>query len=375
MTIARLDAIPVAYTEPNDADSTRSLLFCRLETSDGAVGWGEAITQFPEASRAAAVLLEGLADVVVGRDPLDHHSILADLDRRSWWYAYEGGIASFVTSALDVALWDLRGKILGRSVSELIGGALRRELPVIASTHAFNASLEFEIERHGAYVQRDQYRGIKIGMGKRGAAHLGYEFRRDVDFVAGLREAIGPDALLIMDRGQSLQWSVADAIARTRAFDEYRLAWMEEPLEPYDVEGFRRLREQVSCLIGTGEREFTVRGYQRVVASGISDVVGFDPGRAGGITAGLKVIELVEASNVWFNAHAWSSAVTTAASIALSASTSRCLLFEMKPLANPMHDELIAEPFAQHGGYVSVPEGPGLGIDVDESVLEHFRLK
>lgn len=375
MTIIKLDAIPVSYTEPNDSDSTRSLLFCRIETSEGHVGWGEAITQFPEASRAAAVLMEGLAELVVGRDPLDHNAVLADLEKRSWWYTYEGGIGAFVLSAIDVALWDVKGKVLGRSVSQLLGGALRHELPVIASTHAFNQSLDFEIERHGSYVKRDGFRGIKIGMGKRGEARLGYEFDRDVKFVAGLREAIGPDAILIMDRGQSLQWSVADAIRRTRAFDEYRLTWMEEPLEPFDIEGFHRLREQVSCLIGTGEREFTVRGYQRVLASGISDVVGFDPGRAGGITAGLKVIQLVEANNVWFNAHAWSSAVTTAASIALSASTNRCMLFEMKPLANPMHDELVSHPFTQHNGVITVPTAPGLGIDVDESVLERYRMR
>jgi len=331
VSIVRVDAIPVVYTEPNDCDSTRSLLFCRLETSDGVVGWGEAITQFPEASRSAAVLLEGVADTLVGRNPLDHHAILTDLNKRSWWYSYGGGIGAFVLSALDIALWDLRGKILGVPVATLLGGALRSELPVIASTHAFNASLDFEVERHGAYVRDDGYRGVKIGMGKRGEARLGYDIDRDVAFVARLREAIGADALLIMDRGQSLPWSVADAIRRTRAFDEYQLAWMEEPLEPYDVEGFRRLRSQVECLIGTGEREFTVRGYQRLMAEGISDVVGFDPARAGGISGGLEVIKLVEANNVWFNAHAWSSAITTAASIALSASTQRCLLFEMKP--------------------------------------------
>ena len=375
MTITKIDAIPVAYREPNDCNSTRSLLFCRIETSDGVVGWGEAITQFAEASRSAAILLEGLADAVIGRDPLDHHSILTELERRSWWYTYGGGIGAFVISAIDVALWDLKGKILGRSVSDLIGGALRPELPVISSSHAFNASLDFEIERHGAYVVDDGYLGIKIGMGKRGEARLGYDFDRDVAFVAGLRDAIGPSAILIMDRGQSLDWTVSDAIRRTLAFNEYRLTWMEEPLEPRDVEGFRRLREQVSCLIGTGEREFTVDGYQRVIASGISDVVGFDPGRAGGITAGLKVIRLVEDANVWFNAHAWSSAVTTAASIALSASTNRCLLFEQKPLANPMQDELVTQPFIQHRGSMVVPTGPGLGIEVIESVLEHYRLR
>ena len=375
MSIVRVDAIPVVYTEPNDCDSTRSLLFCRLETSDGVVGWGEASTQDPEASRSAAVLLEGVADTLVGRDPLDHHAILTDLNKRSWWYSYGGGIGAFVLSAIDIALWDLRGKILGVPVATLLGGALRSELPVIASTHAFNASLDFEVERHGAYVRDDGYRGIKIGMGKRGEARLGYDIDRDVAFVARLREAIGADALLIMDRGQSLPWSVADAIRRTRAFDEYQLAWMEEPLEPYDVEGFRRLRSQVECLIGTGEREFTVRGYQRLMAEGISDVVGFDPARAGGISGGLEVIKLVEANNVWFNAHAWSSAITTAASIALSASTQRCLLFEMKPLANPMQDELVTAPFVQRDGLMTVPTAPGLGIEVIESVVEHYRLR
>ena len=312
---------------------------------------------------------------MIGRDPLQHLAILADLHKRSWWYTYGGGIGAFVLSALDIALWDLRGKVLGVPVSTLLGGALRHELPVIASTHAFNASLDFEVERHGAYVRDDGYQGIKIGMGKRGEAHLGYELERDVAFVADLREAIGPDALLIMDRGQSLVWDVASAIRRTRAFDEYRLAWMEEPLEPYDVEGFRRLRSQVTCLIGTGEREFTVRGYQRLMSEGISDVVGFDPARAGGITGGLDVIKLVEAANVWFNAHAWSSAITTAASIALSASTPRCLLFEMKPLANPMQNELVTTPFVQRDGFMQVPTGPGLGIEVIESVVEHYRLR
>src|ERR1035437_2273086 len=375
MTITRVDAIPVLYPEPNDSNSMRSLLFCRIETSDGVVGWGEAITQFPEASHSAAVLLDGPRCTLVGCDPLDHHAILTDLEKRSWWYTYGGGIGAFVLSAIDIALWDLRGKILGVPVSELLGGALRDELPVIASTHAFNASLDFEVERHGAYVRHNGYKGIKIGMGRRGEPGLEYEGDREVNFVATLREAIGPDALLIMDRGQSLVWTVADAIRRSRAFDEYQLAWIEEPLEPYDVEGFRRLRSQVTCLIGTGEREFTTRGYQRLMHEGISDVVGFDPARAGGITGGLEVIKLVEAANVWFNAHAWSSAVTTAASIALSASTPRCLLFEMKPLANPMQDELVTTPFVQRDGMMKVPTAPGLGIEVIESVLEHYRLR
>ena len=206
----------------------------------------------------------------------------------------------------------------------------------------------------------------------RGAARLGYDLRRDVEFVRLLREAIGPDALLIMDRGQSLVWSRAEAIRRVNAFEEYDLYWIEEPMEPTDMEGFRSLRSAVKCLIGTGEREWNARGFARVVESGIVDVVGCDPGRAEGITGSLKVIALAEKADVWFNAHAWSSAVVTASSLALSAFTPRCLLFEMKPIRNPMQDELAPEGFEQRDGWIAVPRSPGLGIEIDPRVLEKY---
>jgi L-alanine-DL-glutamate epimerase-like enolase superfamily enzyme len=128
-------------------------------------------------------------------------------------------------------------------------------------------------------------------------------------------------------------------------------------------------------MIGAAEREWTARGFARVIESGVVDVVGCDPGRAGGITGALKVISLVEKADLWFNAHAWSSAVVTAASLALSAYTPRCLLFEMKPIPNPMQDELVSEPFRQDDGWITVPRRPGLGVDVDEKVLQKYRLE
>jgi L-alanine-DL-glutamate epimerase-like enolase superfamily enzyme len=203
---------------------------------------------------------------------------------------------------------------------------------------------------------------------------LGYEIDRDVTFVRLLRDAIGPDALLIMDRGQSLVWTRAEAIRRTNRFEEYGLYWIEEPMEPTDTEGFRSLRSHSKCMIGTGEREWTTAGFARVIDSGVVDVVGCDPGRAEGITGALKVIELVERADVWFNAHAWSSGIITAASLALSASTPRCLLFEMKPIPNPMQDELIKAPITQAGGWVSVLRLPGLGVEIDEKVLHEYRF-
>jgi L-alanine-DL-glutamate epimerase-like enolase superfamily enzyme len=373
--IRRVTPFAVSYPEPNDNDETRYLVFVRIEADDGTEGWGESITQVPGATRATVQLVADLAELVVGRNPLENVAIWRTLRSQTWWYSYKGGLASFAIAAIDIALWDLKAKLLGLPLVDLLGGAHRERLPVIASTHAFDSSIEAEAERHGRYVQEDGYRGVKVGMGKQGDARLGYEFDRDVEFVRLLREAIGSDAMLIIDRGQSLPWTLADAIRRTKTFEEHGLTWIEEPLEPSDLRGFRILREHCQTLIATGEREWEPSGFKALVESGAVDVVGCDVGRAQGITGCLKVIELIEANDLWFNSHAWSSAVNTAASIALSALTPRCLLQELKPDPNPMQHELVDEPFSQEGGFIEVPRSPGLGVQPKESIIQKYALR
>lgn len=374
MRIARVTPISVAYPEPNDNGATRYLTLCRVEAEDGTMGWGEAITMWPEVCRATEKLIEGMSELVVGRDAMDCVEVWRRLQGHAWYYGYEGGLASYAISAIDIALWDLKGKLLGQPVTRLLGGAHRERLPVIASTHAFLPRLEDEAERHGHYVRGQGYQGVKVGLGKRGQARLGYEAERDVEFMRLLREAVGPEAHIMFDRGQSLVWDLEHAIRLTNALEQYGLKWIEEPFEPHEFENFRKLRQHVKTLVGTGEREWTEAGYRRVIGSGIVDVVGCDPGRCGGITGALRVIGLVEEAHVWFNAHAWSSAIITAASLALSATTSRCLVFELKPIENPMQHELVERPFQQEGGWIDVPTSPGLGIEVIERAVEKFRL-
>lgn len=373
-TISNVDAFCVQYPEPNDSMGLRCLVFVRIRSSDGAEGWGEAITMFPAASRAAAALVEGMRELLIGRDPLENGVIWRDLVEEGWWFGHRGGIHSFALSAVDIALWDLKGKLLGASLVDLLGGARRDSLPAIASTHAFDSDLQLEAERHGRYVTEQGFLGFKIGMGKRGEARLGYEIARDVDFVRRLREQAGPDAMIMMDRGKKLTWTLDEAIRRVRGFEEHGLSWIEEPFEPDHTEELRALRGQVSCLIAGGEREWDVHGYEGALADGLIDVVGCDVGRAGGITGALQVVALVERERRWFNSHAWSSAINTAVSLALSASTDRTLLQELKPDPNPMQDELVAEPIRQHGGQVAVPRSPGIGVEPILEVLEHYRM-
>ncbi len=375
MRIAKVTPISVSYPEPNDNNNMRYLTLCRIETTDGVVGWGESISQFPEAARATEVLIEGLIPLLLDQNPLDNMELWRRVKQHSWWYGYQGGIASLRAQRdPDIALWDLKGKLLGQPLVTLLGGARRDRLPVIASTHAFNPSIEYEAERHGRYVTEEGYQGVKIGFGKRGQARLGYEAERDITFVRLLREAIGPKGDIMIDRGQSLQWDLGHAIRLTNAFEEYDLRWIEEPLEPQDIEGFRKLRMHVKTLVATGEREWNVAAYERLIATGIVDVVGCDPGRAEGITGFLQLIQRVETASIWYNAHAWSSAIITAASLALSAISDRCLVFEMKPIENPMQDELVVSPFKQKDGWIDVPKAPGLGIEVREDVVAKYRF-
>jgi L-alanine-DL-glutamate epimerase-like enolase superfamily enzyme len=144
--IARVEAIPVSYPEPNDFDALRHLCLAKITTADGVVGWGESITQFPEASFATRSIIEGMAERVVGRDPLENVAIWYALRDQKWWYGYNGGIASYAVAAIDMALWDIKGKLLGTSVLNLLGGPVHERLPVVASCHAHYADIGRRVE-------------------------------------------------------------------------------------------------------------------------------------------------------------------------------------------------------------------------------------
>jgi L-alanine-DL-glutamate epimerase-like enolase superfamily enzyme len=215
--------------------------------------------------------------------------------------------------------------------------------------------------------------GVKVGFGKRGNARLGYEHDRDVEYVRAMREGLGPDRSIMIDCGIAVRWDVNAAVRRVQAMEQYALSWIEEPLGAWDPEGYANLRSKTSTPIAYGEKEWTLEGFERVLATGTVDVVGVDPGRAEGITGFKKVCDRVEAYQRQANAHAWSSAIVTAASLAVSFSTPACKLFEFKPLRNPMQHDLVTTPFEHVGGWVYPPSGAGLGIEIIEEVVEGYR--
>ena len=374
-TIVRsVEPIPVSYPEPNDFNATRHVCLVKITTDDGQVGWGEAITQFAEASLATRAIVDGMAELVVGRDPIDTNVIWHALKDRAWWYGYGGGIASYAISAIDMALWDLKGQVLGVPVVQLLGGPVHEKLPAIASCHAHHASIPDMVEEARRWLATG-LQGVKVGFGKRGDARLGYEHDRDVAYVRAMREGLGRDTPIMIDCGWAVRWDVSTAIRRAQAFDEFDITWLEEPLGAWDPTGYAALRAGTPTAIAYGEKEWTVEGYARLLATGTVDVVGVDAARAEGITGFKLVADLVEQQRRQVNAHAWSSAIGTAAALAVSFSSAAARVFELKPLRNPMQHDLVSQPFEHVHGWLHPPTAPGLGIDVIEEVVDAYRSR
>jgi L-alanine-DL-glutamate epimerase-like enolase superfamily enzyme len=371
--IASIEAIPLAYPEPNDHGLERYLLLTKVTTDEGVVGWGEAWTRWPEATLACIDLVDGMAAVVIGEDPFTSEVLWNRLRRHSYWYG-TGGLAAFAISAIDTALWDIKGKVTNQSLVSMLGGAVQERLPAIASSHPSKPDLAEGAAEIAEWLEAGNLHGVKFGLTWEGEAGLGREHDRDVEFVRLVREAIGPHRDIMVDVRGAFPWDLGTATRRVRAFEEYGLRWIEEPFDPNALELYRELRGRVTTLVAFGERARTVEEFQAAVQSGLTDVVGVDPGSSEGLTGAVKVIERIEAAQRHFNAHAWSGAIVSAASVALSAATRSSLVFEVKPRRNPMQHELVAEPIEPVDGWMTPPSRPGVGAEILDDCVEHYRM-
>jgi L-alanine-DL-glutamate epimerase-like enolase superfamily enzyme len=364
--IERIDAYPLEYAEPHYRGQRRCITLARVESSDGAVGWGEAISQFREASLATRILVEqGFAPLLVGEDPLEVERLWHVMCRHAYWYGVEG-IAAFAISAIDMALWDLKGKLLGRPVATILGGTLRREIPAMGSIIFDMEDLDWTLSEF-AWMRDRGYRIVKAGWGMRPEAVFGDDRERDLRFVREVRGVIGSELSLVVDTpGARGIWDVPTAIRRFRDLEEFDLRWIEQPLRPSDLAGHRRLRAAVATPVGTGEDEWSPETYGHVIGSEGVDVVQLDPGRCLGITGSREVVKMIEAAGLSYSAHTWSGALNTAASLHLVAISPSGDTLDFKPHESPMQHELADDPWEPRDGLLAIRDEPGLGVTVSE---------
>ena len=372
--IGRIEAFPLHYSDPNDAGKQRYVTLARIETDDGVVGWGEAVTMPPETALACKVLIEqGFAPLLAGRDATRVRNHWQTMREHGFW-AGIGGVMTLAASAVDTALWDVAGKVAGQPVHALLGGKVHDSLPACSSV-IWDTE---DIERTAAQFARlsaEGYRTLKGGWGLNKAAAFGLEERRDVALVRAVREAIGEERAFVADVAEHARWDATRAIAMTHKLAAAGLTWIEDPLPIQDRAGLRRLRASSALPIATGEREWTVESYRELVRTGAVDLILIDPGRAEGLTGMKLASDHAAGHGVRVVPHSWSSAVNTAAALHVLATCPNAGAFELKELPTAVTHDLVARPFAHREGRVEIPDEPGLGITVDEDVVRELAYR
>jgi L-alanine-DL-glutamate epimerase-like enolase superfamily enzyme len=371
--IARVETFPLRYAEPNNNGKTRHVTLVRLETASGAVGWGEAITGSEDAAVAMKVIMErGFTPRLMGRDPRDVEAIWSEFRETTYWTG-NGGIVTFAISAIDMALWDLAGRLAGLPVHRLLGGK-RRDSVRAASSIIFDTGNLAGLGQQFAELRARGYGVLKGGWGHDLSIAFGRDPKRDVAIVRTMREAVGEDAEIIVDVVAGSGWTASHAITMARAFEPYRLYWLEDALPEGDIEGWQRLRAGTATPLCTGEKGWTVPHFRGLIDSGALDIIMMDPGRAEGVTGSKKIIDLAAAAGMSWNAHSWSSALNTAASLHLCAASPNVLLLELKPEPSPMQNDIVSDPIEMKDGRIQVRDTPGLGVTVDEAAVRRFAF-
>jgi D-galactarolactone cycloisomerase len=363
----RLD---VAFESASMRFDRRQHCLVEIVCDDGTVGWGECLG--PALPNAAVV--SAYAPALVGHDPLDTeiiwqrlYNLLRDQGQR--------GLTVTALSGIDVALWDLKGKRLGLSVSRLLGGRVRGSVHAYA-TGSFRRDGVDRVEDNAAECARhvaDGFHAVKI--------KIGWNVRDDLRVIAAVREAIGPDARLMIDANHG--YSVGEALALGRAAADYDVDWFEEPVLPEQLGAYREVRAGQPIPVAGGETWHGRFGFAEPLATGCVDIAQPDLCGVGGFTEIRRVIDLASVHGIRIVPHVWGTAVQIAASLQLVAALlpdpprrdALAPIFEFDRTPNPFRMAIAKEPFVPDAGVLAIPDRPGIGIEIDRDALDEYRLR
>jgi D-galactarolactone cycloisomerase len=352
--------------------TSRSALFVRIRTSDGVVGWGEAGQTGP--TFITKHLIEHvLSPIYLGQNPFDPEVLWERAYLQTRDFGQKGQIIGAI-SGLDIALYDIIGKVTGQPVYRLLGGLQHDRIPAYATGLWYrreNDSVEALVEDALSFKKKG-FRAMKVKVG------LG-SIQYDVARVRGLRKALGDDVDLMLDANHAL--SVGSAIELGRRVEEFNVGWLEEPTVPEDIEGYRHIRRMTRIPIAGGECEFTRFGFRNLLSRQALDIAQPDICGSGGFTELKKIAAMANAYGVQVVPHSWNSLLGVVASIHLIASLPNCPSsaapkpfreqagLEYDQSQNDLRDSIAPGAIEFEDGYVKVGDKPGLGIDLTEEML------
>ncbi|HUT93200.1 MAG TPA: mandelate racemase/muconate lactonizing enzyme family protein [Thermoguttaceae bacterium] len=360
----------------------RKSLLVRIRTDSGLEGWGEC-GQYGPGEPPAAFVNSVLGPRLIGKDPLqvgvlweDMFTSLRDFGRKC------AGIEAL--SGIDIALWDLAGKHYGKPIYELLGGAFRTKIRAYATGCYYRGDDVLDYQA-ALPALRDEAKGyVDAGFtGLKGKIGL-LTIEEDVERVRAIREAVGDRTLLMMDANHAYNFHSARKMGK--ALESLGVLFFEEPVVPEDLDGYALLRQSLDLAIAGGEDEYTRYGFLELFRKGCVDIAQPDVCCAGGLTELKRIEALSTAFHVQLVPHVWGSGVALAAALHLCATLAPVphTAFPKAPLnepmiefdknPNPLRDDLLKGPIQLDGEFVPVPEGLGLGIEIDEEVLDKYVM-
>jgi L-alanine-DL-glutamate epimerase-like enolase superfamily enzyme len=391
MRIRDVRTIPVEYPLPRpvfDANyimATKPALLVEVVTDEGLIGLGEA-AHFGGPLRSTQTVIEGeLRDHLLGEDSREIERLWEQMHQRAYKHA-RGGVLIAAMSGIDIALWDLRGKMSGMPLWRLLGG-YRRRLPAYA-TGGFYAEgkgvRELCDEMHG-YCQHG-FRAVKMKVGRnsdvegsplRSMAHRGVcevPLTEDLARVRAVRETIGSDIRLMVDANGA--WDIPTAVKMGRAMEPFDIYWYEEPVSPDDLTGSAEVAAKVMIPVAGYETcTYGKVGFRDYIAARAIHFVQPDVAWCGGLTEALKIAHLAQAWNMPLAPHIHGSAIAVTAAAHLLGAVANASMAEMVFPAHPLMADLVREPLVvDRTGHIELSDRPGLGVELEPDVVSKYRV-
>lgn len=371
MKITRVEPIHLRLPEVTErCDGSQETLIVKVQTDAGITGIGEVDSSSVVAKSIIEApishkICRGLADCVLGQDPFEIDRLIHRMYEGTIYFGRQGAVIQAM-SGIEIALWDIMGKATDRPVYQLLGGAFRKKLRAYASI--LFGDTPAETERIGRNLVQHGFRAVKFGWGPMGKTE-----ESDLALVEAARRGLGQEVELMVDAG--LCWDTATAIRRAKQFEPFRLTWLEEPLHPDNLAGYARLSAQSPVRIAAGEEICDVKEFQQMMDIGGIDVVQVDVTRVGGLARSKRIgWDTHERHRLCVN-HSYKTGVNIAASLHFVAALPNSQYFEYCVEPGPLRQTLTKQKFPVVDGEIAVPEDPGLGIELDENVVEKFRVK
>ncbi len=369
MKITSVEAIVLRLPDVNAAcDGTQDTCLIRVDTDEGITGWGE-VDSCPTVVKAVVdaplshQICNGLANALIGQDALALEACMGRMDEAVNYYG-RIGVGSHAMAGVNLALWDISGKSADRPIYELLGGPVNTRFRAYCSI-LFGDTPEQTYEL-GRTFSGQGFTAVKFGWGPMGQGE-----KTDIALVREARRGVGDKVDVLIDAGQVWDWSMA--LKRARQFEEFRPFWIEEPLHPQDIEGFARLTAESPVPIATGEAESRLPEFERLVVEGGLDWIQPDPGRCG-ISNMVDAGRFAHQHGSKVVNHSFKSGITIAASLHGLAAVPHGEIFEFCMTDSPLRHDVIHEKFEVIDGYVSLPEGPGLGVTINQATIDKYRV-